>query len=162
MQTSSARNVALVPPQCPTTEAPRAVLPEGVLPNGYIKSLKQLVHFYTPRDVFPFDVTSGHCPSGKTEKVDCWPMPEVKNTEDMTVGMLGLDRYGGEPDRCLPPNAYRRLHKTLSQHQYLYRFCMTGGTRLRPKAMDSSSRLRLCHPARRPCAAWHLSEPPIP
>jgi hypothetical protein len=36
------------------------------------------------RDVFPFNVTSGHCPAGKTEKVNCWPMPEVTNNEDMT------------------------------------------------------------------------------
>jgi cytochrome c peroxidase len=36
-------------------------------------------------------VTSGHCPSGKTEKVDCWPEPEVPGpTEDMTVGKLNL------------------------------------------------------------------------
>jgi hypothetical protein len=27
---------------------------------------------------------------GKTEKVDCWPMPEVPNNIDMTVGKLGL------------------------------------------------------------------------
>src|SRR5258706_5120427 len=45
--------------------------------NGYIKSLKQLVHFYNTRDVYPFNVTSGHCPAGTTEKVDCWPMPEI-------------------------------------------------------------------------------------
>jgi cytochrome c peroxidase len=37
--------------------------------NGYAKSLKQLVHFYDTRDVFPFNVTSGHCPAGKTETV---------------------------------------------------------------------------------------------
>ena len=90
MQTSSARNVALVPPQCPTTEAPGPYFQKEFFHNGYIKSLKQLVHFYNTRDVYPFNVTSGHCPSGTTEKVDCWPMPEVKNNEDMTVGKLGL------------------------------------------------------------------------
>jgi cytochrome c peroxidase len=58
--------------------------------NAYAKSLKQLVHFYNMRDVFPFKVTSGHCPAGATEKVDCWPMPEVPNNIDMTVGNLGL------------------------------------------------------------------------
>ena len=31
MQVATARNVAMTPPQCPTTEAPRAVFPEGVL-----------------------------------------------------------------------------------------------------------------------------------
>jgi cytochrome c peroxidase len=90
MQTSTARNAALVPPQCPTTEAPGPYFQKEFFHNGYIKSLKQLVHFYNTRDVFPFDVTSGHCPAGKTEKVDCWPMPEVKNNLDMTVGKLGL------------------------------------------------------------------------
>jgi cytochrome c peroxidase len=40
--------------------------------------------------VYPFPVTSGHCPPGKTEKVDCWPMPEVTNNLDMTTGSLGL------------------------------------------------------------------------
>jgi cytochrome c peroxidase len=90
MQTSSARNVAMTPPQCPTTEAPGPYFQKEFFHNGYIKSLKQLVHFYNTRDVYPFTVTSGHCPAGTTEKVDCWPMPEVKNNEDMTVGKLGL------------------------------------------------------------------------
>jgi cytochrome c peroxidase len=90
MQTSTARDVALVPPQCPTTEAPGPYFQKEFFHNGYIKSLKQLVHFYNTRDVFKFNVTSGHCPSGTTEKVDCWPMPEVPNNLDMTVGKLGL------------------------------------------------------------------------
>jgi hypothetical protein len=58
--------------------------------NGYAKSLKQLVHFYNTRDVFAFPVTSGNCPAGTIEKVTCWPMPEVPNNIDMTVGNLGL------------------------------------------------------------------------
>src|SRR5260370_6820107 len=90
MQTSTARNVAMTPPQCPTTEAPGPYFQKEFFHNGYIKSLKQLVHFYNTRDAFPFDVTSGHCPADTTEKVDCWPRPEVKNNEDMTVGMLFL------------------------------------------------------------------------
>jgi cytochrome c peroxidase len=100
MQVSTARNVAMTPPQCPTTEAGQTGADGKPIPyfqkeffhNGYAKSLKQLVHFYNTRDVFPFPVTSGHCPEGTTEKVDCWPMPEVPNpnTLDMTVGNLGL------------------------------------------------------------------------
>ncbi len=92
MQTSTARNVALVPPQCPTTEAPGPYFQKEFFHNGYIKSLKQLVHFYNTRDVatFHYNVTSGHCPSGTVEKVNCWPNPEVPNNIDMTVGMLGL------------------------------------------------------------------------
>jgi cytochrome c peroxidase len=90
MQTSSARNVAMTPPQCPTTEAPGPYFQKQFFHNGYIKSLKQLVHFYNTRDVYPFNVTSGHCPKGTIEKVTCWPKPEVKNNMDMTIGKLGL------------------------------------------------------------------------
>ena len=89
-QVSSARNVALTPTQCPTTEAPGPYFQKQFFHNGYIKSLKQLVHFYNTRDVYPYNVTSGHCPPGTTEKVNCWPMPEVKNNLDMTTGQLGL------------------------------------------------------------------------
>src|SRR6202048_2349626 len=97
---ATARDVALTPPQCPTTEAgqvdangkPIPYFQKEFFHNGYIKSLKQLVHFYNTRDVgnFEFNVTSGHCPPGTTEKVDCWPMKEVLQNLDMTTGMLGL------------------------------------------------------------------------
>ena len=33
---------------------------------------------------------SGNCPAGTTEKVNCWPEPEVPQNMDMTVGDLGL------------------------------------------------------------------------
>ncbi len=97
-QVSTSRNVAMTPPQCPTTEAgqvdaigkPIPYFQKEFFHNGYIKSLKQLVHFYNTRDKFAFKVTSGHCPPGTTEKVNCWPMPEVPNNIDMTVGNLGL------------------------------------------------------------------------
>ena len=89
-QVMTARDVAMAPPQCPTTEAPGPYFQKEFFHNGYIKSLKQLVHFYNTRDKFAFPVTSGHCPAGTTEKVDCWPMPEVKNNIDMTTGNLGL------------------------------------------------------------------------
>jgi cytochrome c peroxidase len=105
-QVMTARDVALTPPQCPTTEAGQ-VGPNGPIPyfqkeffhNGYIKSLKQLVHFYNTRDsvmnphgntTFAFPVTSGHCPPGTVERVTCWPQPEVLNNIDMTTGALGL------------------------------------------------------------------------
>jgi cytochrome c peroxidase len=90
MQVVTTRNVALTPPQCPTTEAPGPYFQKGFFHNGYIKSLKQLVHFYNTRDKYAYPVTSGHCPPGTTEKVDCWPMPEVPNNIDMTSGNLGL------------------------------------------------------------------------
>jgi cytochrome c peroxidase len=90
MQVATARDVAMTPPQCPTTEAPGPYFQKEFFHNGYIKSLKQLVHFYNTRDVYPYNVTSGHCPAGTTERVDCWPMPEVPNNIDMTTGQLGL------------------------------------------------------------------------
>ena len=98
MQTSILRDVVLTPSQCPTTEAgqkdqngkPIPYFQKEFFHNGYAKSLKQVVHFYNTRDVFAYHVTSGHCPKGTTEKVNCWPMPEVPNNIDMTVGNLGL------------------------------------------------------------------------
>ena len=39
--------------------------------NGYLKSLKEVVHFYNTRDALP------KCKSGDPgEKVTCWPAPE--------------------------------------------------------------------------------------
>jgi cytochrome c peroxidase len=90
MQTSTARDVALVPPQCPTTEAPGPYFQKEFFHNGYIKSLKQLVHFYNTRDVYKQSVSSGNCPAGTVERVNCWPAPEVPQNLDMTVGHLGL------------------------------------------------------------------------
>jgi cytochrome c peroxidase len=88
-QVSTARNVAMTPPGS-TTEAPGPYFQKEFFHNGYIKSLKQLVHFYNTRDVFPYNVTSGNCPAGTIEKVTCWPMPEVPNNIDMSIGKLGL------------------------------------------------------------------------
>ena len=53
--------------------------------NGYLKSLKEVVHFYNTRDKFP------HMPPGLPgEKVTYWPPPEVTANLDRTVGNLGL------------------------------------------------------------------------
>ena len=159
MQTSTARNVAMTPPQCPTTEAPGPYFQKEFFHNGYIKSLKQLVHFYNTRDVFPFPgVTSGHCPSGKTEKVDCWPEPEVPGpTEDMTVGKLNLTDHEEDlivtfletltdgfttpfPDR----NTYRGS-------------CMTGGS-----ASTQGNSSLIPTPPLPPCATAICGVPPLP
>jgi cytochrome c peroxidase len=90
MQTMTARNVAMVPPKCPTTEAPGPYFQKEFFHNGYIKSLKQLVHFYNTRDVYRMQVESGQCPPGTIEKVTCWPAAEVPQNQDMTVGNLHL------------------------------------------------------------------------
>jgi cytochrome c peroxidase len=99
MQTMTARDVALVPPQCPTTEAPGPYFQKEFFHNGYIKSLKQLVHFYNTRDVFRMAVESNQCPAGTIEKVTCWPAAEVPQNQDMTVGKLGLT--GPEEDQIV-------------------------------------------------------------
>ena len=52
--------------------------------NGYLKSLKEVVHFYNTRD------TLGPCGPGKIEKVTCWPPPEVRQNVNKTIGNLGL------------------------------------------------------------------------
>jgi cytochrome c peroxidase len=90
MQVSTARDAGLAPPSCPTTEAPGPYFQKEFFHNGYIKSLKQLVHFYNTRDLYAQDVESGDCPSGTTERVNCWPRPEVPQNLDMTTGNLGL------------------------------------------------------------------------
>ena len=53
MQVSSARNAAMTPPNCPNFQ-------KAFFHNGYVKSLKELVHFYNTRDVFAYPVQSGH------------------------------------------------------------------------------------------------------
>lgn len=52
--------------------------------NGYLKSLKEVVHFYNTRDA--------KCPTPNDPNVKktCWPQAEVTANEDTTVGSLGL------------------------------------------------------------------------
>src|SRR3984893_10747262 len=83
LQVMTAGDVAIDPPACPTTEAGtgKPYFQKEFFHNGYIKSLKQLVHFYNTRDFqttpvgvsYAFPVTSGHCPTGTVERVTCWP-----------------------------------------------------------------------------------------
>jgi cytochrome c peroxidase len=80
-QTSTVRNAA---------QLPYAGFVKAYMHNGYLTSLKEVVHFYNTRDVYPFPVLSGNCPAGTVEKVNCWPMPEDSNNENTTIGHLGL------------------------------------------------------------------------
>jgi cytochrome c peroxidase len=54
--------------------------------NGYLKSLKEVVHFYNTRDVLP------RCqPGDPREKISCWPAPEYpKTVNKKQLGNLGL------------------------------------------------------------------------
>jgi cytochrome c peroxidase len=64
---------------------PSADFVKAYMHNGYLKSLKEVVHFYNTRDKFP------HMPPGLPgEKVTYWPPPEVTANLDLTVGNLGL------------------------------------------------------------------------
>jgi cytochrome c peroxidase len=157
MQVVTTRNVALTPPQCPTTEAPGPYFQKGFFHNGYLKSLKQVVHFYNTRDVYPFKVTSGHCPEGTTEKVDCWPMPEVPNNIDMTTGNLGLTDQ--------EENQIVTFMETLSDgfarpYPNIDTFtgqCMTGGD-----ASTQGNEFLIPTPPLPPCASAICDVPPAP
>ena len=81
MQVATARDVDM---------RPNLGFLKAYMHNGYLKSLKEVVHFYNTRDVYAYSVQPGACPAGTTEKVNCWPEPEVPQTKDMTIGNLGL------------------------------------------------------------------------
>jgi cytochrome c peroxidase len=76
MQVATARNVDMRP--CPT-------FVKAYMHNGYLKSLKEVVHFYNTRDTY----AAASC-TPETEKITCWPPPEVAANKDMTIGHLGL------------------------------------------------------------------------
>ncbi len=162
-QVSTVRNVAMTPPQCPTTEAPGPYFQKEFFHNGYIKSLKQLVHFYNTRDKFPFPVTSGHCPAGKTEKVDCWPMPEVPNNIDMTVGNLGLtDQEENQLVIIMQglTDGFDPANPSVSTYPDINAFtgkCMTGGT-----AATQGNNTLIPTPPLPPCASAVCGVPPLP
>jgi cytochrome c peroxidase len=65
---------------------PRPDFVKAYMHNGYLKSLKDVVHFYNTRD------TLGACkgPDDPGEKVTCWPVPEVPQNLNRTIGRLGL------------------------------------------------------------------------
>jgi cytochrome c peroxidase len=64
---------------------PRPEFVKAYTHNGYFKSLKEIVHFYNTRDKLP------HCQQGAIgEKLICWPLPEVPQNVDKTIGNLGL------------------------------------------------------------------------
>jgi len=54
---------------------PNAGFVKAYMHNGYLKSLKEVVHFYNTRDALP------KCePGDPGEKVTCWPAPENPQT----------------------------------------------------------------------------------
>jgi cytochrome c peroxidase len=65
---------------------PRPDFVKVYMHNGYLKSLKEVVHFYNTRDTLP------RCKTGAPgEKVTCWPAPEYPATVNRKqLGNLGL------------------------------------------------------------------------
>jgi hypothetical protein len=143
--------------QCPSTEAPGPYFQKEFFHNGYIKSLKQLVHFYNTRDKCAYAVTSGHCPAGKTEKVDCWPMPEVPNNIDMTTGNLGLtDKEEDQIVKFLETLSYGYTRPYPNVDTYTGA-CMTGGS----AATQGNDHL-IPAPPLPPCASAICAAKPVP
>ena len=54
--------------------------------NGFLKSLKDVVHFYNTRDILGDCALKANPQSG----VNCWPLPEMPQTKNPAVGNLGL------------------------------------------------------------------------
>ena len=167
MQVATARNAAMVPlcppgsptgcVACPTTEAPGPYFQKAFFHNGYIKSLKQLVHFYNTRDLLSFPVTSGHCPAGTTEKVDCWPMPEVQNSIDCTTGNLGLT---DEEEDLIVIFLQTRTDGFTTPYPNINTFtgtCMTGGS-----ASTQGNEFLIPTPPLPPCASAICGVSPTP
>ena len=65
---------------------PRADFVKEYMHNGYLKSLKEVVHFYNTSQALP------RCAQGSPgEKITCWPEPEYPATLNTTqLGNLGL------------------------------------------------------------------------
>jgi cytochrome c peroxidase len=76
-QTPTVRNV---------DKRPRPDFVKEYMHNGYLKSLKEVVHFYNTSQALP------RCAQGsRGEKVSCWPPPEYPATLNTTqLGNLGL------------------------------------------------------------------------
>ena len=91
---------------------PRADFVKAYMHNGYLKSLKEVVHFYNTRDALP------RCkPGDPGEKVICWPAPETEDTmnrkqlgdlklsaqqEDLLVAFLETLTDGYSPSASVP------------------------------------------------------------
>jgi len=98
---------------------------KGYMHNGYLKSLKAVVHFYNTRDTLNGGV---HKPAGELgEGITYWPFPEVNVNVDQTIGHLGLT--DAEENQIVlflqtlsdgffvPPVQFNEVRKPTSQNQ---------------------------------------------
>ena len=73
---------------------PRADFVKAYMHNGYLKSLKDVVHFYNTRDTLP------KCKPGDAgEKITCWPAPE--NPQTINRKQLGDLKLTGQQEDML-------------------------------------------------------------
>jgi cytochrome c peroxidase len=73
---------------------PNAAFMKAYMHNGYLKSLKEVVHFYNTRDSLP------KCKAGDSgEKVTCWPAPE--NPATMNRKQLGDLKLSDQQENLL-------------------------------------------------------------
>jgi hypothetical protein len=148
----------MTPSLCPTTEAPGPYFQKEFFHNGYIKSLKQLVHFYNTRDTsFAQPVTSGHCDPLTIEKVTCWPMPEVPNNIDMTTGDLGLTPLEEDQIVAFLQTLTDGFTRPYPDANTFTGACMTGGT-----AATQGNELLIPTPPLPPCASAICDVAPLP
>ena len=184
-QVMTARNVALTPPQCPTTEAgqvdangkPIPYFQKAFFHNGYIKSLKQLVHFYNTRDscrtrtgIQPLRslLRRGTARPGTVERVTCWPQPEVPNNIDMTTGALGLtDTEENQIVAFLQTltDGFNPANPTVSTYKNIDTF--TGQCSITPPGVTASTQgnetlTPTWNLTQFPCAADICGVPPVP
>jgi cytochrome c peroxidase len=159
-QVPTVRNVAMTPRQCPTTEAGtgQPYFQKAFFHNGYIKSLKQLVHFYNTRDTsYAYQVTSGHCPAGTVERVTCWPMKEVPQNLDTTTGMLGLTDEEENQIVAFLETLTDGYTAPYPNSDVFTGQCMTGGS-----ASTQGNQYLIPTPQLPPCAQEICGVPPLP
>jgi cytochrome c peroxidase len=84
---SAFRGKFKVPTLRDVDKRPRPDFIRAYMHNGYLKSLKEVVHFYNTRDSLPT------CKAGDPEeKVNCWPKPEYPQTMNRSqLGNLHLN-----------------------------------------------------------------------
>ena len=104
-----------------------------------------------------FEVTSGPCPAGKTERVDCRPVPEVKNNMDMTIGKLGLSGKEGDQLVAFLLTLTDGFTKPYPNRDVYTGACKTGGS-----AKTQGNESLIPTPPLPPCAPEVCGLPPVP
>jgi cytochrome c peroxidase len=102
-------------------------------------------------------VTSGHCPAGTTEKVNCWPIPEVPNNIDMTFGNLGLTDHEEDQIVAFLETLTDGYTTPYPDSDSFTGKCVTGGS-----ASTQGNELLISAPRLPPCAKAICGVGPVP